>query len=535
MAGAEPVPRQRWLPPAALAGTEAAAPCPGHFPAVRQRARGRCSGGREVSVPGSGLARHEPERASEPKALQAPSVGSKRRILRAPGPRLLCPLCQEAPRVRRQGAPAAVPAPGVAALQGGGAGNAGHDGQQPRAAASRPWAGGLRAAAALGQQQAAARRPAALYRGTGWSELQCSPALCCGTSWSQPECPRSLAGMGAVADPAFGSLRSGGGTRSPARAGAVQGGGGARSGSSPGCHQRRCKAAPEAELPKALPALLMSQEQGADCSKESDSGCEQEESESCSIHGLENEPPHLQDGPAAGVPHLPGAQEATRHKQGDAPCERAVSEDVESRFCTRDGSVREPLAPQGTSTTGNKHKRDLRRFLGERLRHHPVGTALLILLLLLLLLALLVALAVLAAPQAPVTPATPQCVLGCPPGWVGFNGVCYYFSRDDGTWEQGQERCSELNASLAIAKDEGAMDLLFRLRGNGDYWLGLRRRGQRLHWGDGSSYSSRVPVLGNSDCVYLADDCVYLADERFRSGNCSNPRPYVCSKAPAPL
>ncbi|XP_037996738.1 C-type lectin domain family 2 member D-like [Motacilla alba alba] len=291
MAGAEPVPRQRWLPPAALAGTEAAAPCPRHFPAVRQRARGRCSGGREVSVPGSGLARHEPERASEPKALQAPSAGSKRRILRAPGPRLLCPLCQEAPRVR---------------------------------------------------------------------------------------------------------------------------------------------------------------------------------------------------------------------------------------------SVRKPLAAQGTSATGKKHKRDLSRFLGERLRRHPVGTALLILLLLLLLLALLVALAVLAAPQAPVTAATPQCVLGCPPDWIGHKGVCYYFSRDYGTWEQGQERCSELNASLAIAKDEEAMDLLFRLRGNGDYWLGLRRRGQRLHWGDGSSYSSRVPVFGDAECVYLAD-------ERFRSENCSNPRPYVCSKAQAPL
>ncbi|XP_054142527.1 C-type lectin domain family 2 member D11-like [Melozone crissalis] len=96
-----------------------------------------------------------------------------------------------------------------------------------------------------------------------------------------------------------------------------------------------------------------------------------------------------------------------------------------------------------------------------------------------------------AAPQLPVTPATPLLVLGCPHGWVGYNGVCYYFSRDFSTWEQGQERCSELNASLAIAKDEEAMDLLSRLCGNFGYWLGLRRRGERLHWGDGSSYSSR--------------------------------------------
>ncbi|NWX66659.1 CLC2H protein, partial [Promerops cafer] len=61
----------------------------------------------------------------------------------------------------------------------------------------------------------------------------------------------------------------------------------------------------------------------------------------------------------------------------------------------------------------------------------------------------------------------------CPSGWVGYSGVCYYFSRDYSTWEQGQEWCSKLEASLAILKDE-EMDLLFRLRGNVDYWVGLR-------------------------------------------------------------
>ncbi|KAM7008312.1 C-type lectin domain family 2 member B-like [Passerculus sandwichensis] len=151
--------------------------------------------------------------------------------------------------------------------------------------------------------------------------------------------------------------------------------------------------------------------------------------------------------------------------------------------------------------------------------------AVLILVFLELMLALGAALAVLAVPQVPVTPANLHC---CPFEWVGHKGVCYYFSRDYSTWEEGQERCSKLGASLAIVKDEEAMDLLFRLRGNVDFWLGLRRRGERLHWGDGSSYSSRVPVLGSSQCVYLADD-------KFRSGNCSNERPYLCSKAQAPL
>ncbi|NXL73582.1 C209D protein, partial [Leptocoma aspasia] len=62
----------------------------------------------------------------------------------------------------------------------------------------------------------------------------------------------------------------------------------------------------------------------------------------------------------------------------------------------------------------------------------------------------------------------------CPRGWVWYNGVCYYLSKKYSTWEQGQERCSELGASLAIAKDD-SHDLLFRLCGNVDCWLGLRR------------------------------------------------------------
>ncbi|NWI45179.1 CD69 protein, partial [Picathartes gymnocephalus] len=62
----------------------------------------------------------------------------------------------------------------------------------------------------------------------------------------------------------------------------------------------------------------------------------------------------------------------------------------------------------------------------------------------------------------------------CPNDWVGYRGVCYFLSRDEGTWEQAQARCSELGASLAMLKDR-EMEFLFRLSGNEHYWLGLRR------------------------------------------------------------
>ncbi|XP_066053127.1 early activation antigen CD69-like isoform X2 [Chamaea fasciata] len=230
------------------------------------------------------------------------------------------------------------------------------------------------------------------------------------------------------------------------------------------CHHRRWEAVPEADLRKAFSALLMSREEGAVYSSQRDATCELEESEICHVHEPLNQP------------------QEDESATGRLPC--------------------------------------------KWVRSHPVVT-LVLLVLVLLVLALATALAVQSA-QLPVPPATAQCVLGCPSGWVGYNGVCYYFSRDNGTWEQGEERCSELGASLAIVKDEEAMDLLFRLRGNGDYWLGLRRRGQRLQWGDGSNFSSWVPVLDDSECVYLAD-------YEFVRQNCSNELAYLCSKAQAPL
>ncbi|KAM7047953.1 C-type lectin domain family 2 member D11-like isoform 1-T2 [Acridotheres tristis] len=291
-------------------------------------------------------------------------------------------------------------------------------------------------------------------------------------------------------------------------------------------HPRGCTAVPEADLQKAFSALLMCREQGAVCSEQRDSGCELEQSEFCSIHGPVKELLNLQEGPAAGLTHLPGAQEATCHEQGGATCERAVRKDVENETGITDCSVREPLDPQGTSAPGHVHRNILRRLPGEWFSCHPVLTSALIVLLVLVL-ALAVALAVQSAPQLPVPSACPLLVLGCPPGWVGYNAVCYYFSRDSRSWEQSQERCSELGASLAILKDE-EMDLFFRLRGNGDYWLGLRRRGEQLQWEDGSSFSSSFPVLGHSECLCLAD-------HKFRSVMCSNPQPYLCSKARAPL
>ncbi|XP_076216534.1 C-type lectin domain family 2 member D-like [Aptenodytes patagonicus] len=99
-------------------------------------------------------------------------------------------------------------------------------------------------------------------------------------------------------------------------------------------------------------------------------------------------------------------------------------------------------------------------------------------------------------------------VLACPDSWVGYCKVCYYLSKEEGSWEWSQEQCSSLGASLAVLKMRWEMELLLRLKGNVDYWLGLRRQGEHLEWVDGSSFNHMFLVHSQGVCAYLKDHAV---------------------------
>ncbi|NXN51926.1 CLC2B protein, partial [Rynchops niger] len=63
----------------------------------------------------------------------------------------------------------------------------------------------------------------------------------------------------------------------------------------------------------------------------------------------------------------------------------------------------------------------------------------------------------------------------CPDDWVGYRNVCYYLSRDEGSWEWSQEQCSSHGASLAMPKSQEEREFLWSHKGDPVYWLGLRR------------------------------------------------------------
>ncbi|XP_064496579.1 C-type lectin domain family 2 member D-like [Pseudopipra pipra] len=215
---------------------------------------------------------------------------------------------------------------------------------------------------------------------------------------------------------------------------------------------------------------------------------------------------------------MPQVQDAACPLQEGASSKFAVIQDMEGEHNWNGENTEESLSHQDGSET----RKTLRKHLGNWFRSRR-GLTVLLVLSVLLILALVMAVAVLAERlrEIPVTPGAPE-FLACPEAWVGYNRVCYYLSRDEGNWEQARDRCSKLGASLAVLSDK-EMGFLFRLNGNLDYWLGLQRRGERLQWVDGSSYNSSVPILGDSECVYLGH-------RRFRSGLCSAQRPYLCNR-----
>ncbi|XP_059689116.1 C-type lectin domain family 2 member B-like [Gavia stellata] len=202
-----------------------------------------------------------------------------------------------------------------------------------------------------------------------------------------------------------------------------------------------------------------------------------------------------------------------------------------SGFCSNDGKVEELLGPGDGGASTNPEmpegmdKRTHKRLLDKWYAVHP-ACALVLAALLALILTLVAAVAVLSG-RCGGNPTVPAAlVLACPEDWVAYGKVCYHLSREEGSWEWSQEQCSSLGASLAVLRMRWEMGFLLRLKGNADYWLGLRRQGERLEWVNGSSFNHTFPVHGQGACVYLNDDAA-------ASSSCSQQRPYICSKPQA--
>ncbi|XP_065514509.1 early activation antigen CD69-like isoform X2 [Caloenas nicobarica] len=222
---------------------------------------------------------------------------------------------------------------------------------------------------------------------------------------------------------------------------------------------------------------------------------------------------------------MPWTQDWACDKQRDCPSHLPLGQGEKSRVCDNDGNTEKRLDPQYRGASRKPElpgKRTSRRLLGEWCTLHPVYV-LVLAVLVALVLVLAAAVAVLSAGRDGGRAAA---VLGCPDDWVGYRNVCYYLSSEEGSWEWGRERCSSLGASLAVIKREWEMEFLSHLKGNIDYWVGLRRQDGRLEWVDGSIFNHTFPVYYQGACVFLTGNTVV-------SSSCLQHRPYLCQKPKA--
>ncbi|XP_075268220.1 C-type lectin domain family 2 member D-like [Opisthocomus hoazin] len=231
---------------------------------------------------------------------------------------------------------------------------------------------------------------------------------------------------------------------------------------------------------------------------------------------------------------MPWVPDSGCGKREDSTSQLPLAHQEKSGFCCKDGNVEKLLVveEEGASARakvpGDPAKGVQRRLLGKLGALHPLRVLVLAVLMavfVVLTAALTAAVVVLSAGRAEERPAA---VLGCPDDWVGHRRVCFYLSTAEGSWDWSQQQCSALGASLVVLRREWEMGFLSRLKGNDDYWLGLRRRGEGLRWVDGSSFNQTFPVHGEAECVYLNSHAV-------ASSSCSQHRPYACSKPQAAM
>lgn len=97
----------------------------------------------------------------------------------------------------------------------------------------------------------------------------------------------------------------------------------------------------------------------------------------------------------------------------------------------------------------------------------------------------------------------------CPPGWVPFNGTCYYFSPTSNTWDEARKFCQENYSHLVIINSVAEHNFVAQAHGSPRvYWLGLsdRKREGDWRWLDGSPvtlsyWEPREPNnVGDEDC-----------------------------------
>ncbi|XP_060936760.1 early activation antigen CD69 [Limanda limanda] len=117
----------------------------------------------------------------------------------------------------------------------------------------------------------------------------------------------------------------------------------------------------------------------------------------------------------------------------------------------------------------------------------------------------------------------------CGNGWLPFEKSCYYLSTVRMTWSMSKNNCTARGGRLAIISSQNVQTFLTG-KGNGLFWIGLRRTGNQWTWVDTSALGDSYWEDNQSD-----GDCGLLRgasspQKNWMTSPCAHSSYFICEK-----
>ncbi|XP_045868917.1 C-type lectin domain family 9 member A-like isoform X2 [Meles meles] len=111
--------------------------------------------------------------------------------------------------------------------------------------------------------------------------------------------------------------------------------------------------------------------------------------------------------------------------------------------------------------------------------------------------------------------------------WHCCGKSCYYFSKEEKTWEESKKSCEDLSSSL-IKIDNKAEQNFIQSKISYNYWTGLHKIGANHPWKwlDGTPLSQMV----NFQQSLRDAKCGHLKPSTLSTIDCQKPFHYICEK-----
>ncbi|XP_044179085.1 uncharacterized protein LOC114946811 isoform X1 [Acropora millepora] len=141
---------------------------------------------------------------------------------------------------------------------------------------------------------------------------------------------------------------------------------------------------------------------------------------------------------------------------------------------------------------------------------------------------------------SPTFTTSTQGPITCPPGWILWNSMCYYFSNDSlsskMSWQDAVQACRRIRGgdlvSIHSASENTFIKSKISRRSSLNFWIGLNDLGleSSFKWSDGSPVQYTNYAFREPNDFFKQEDCVEM--HRFsgtwNDNHCSRRSPYIC-------